>query len=81
MGSDTIKGGYPLWELTPEKGDTPSGERIKELLQHCLLIEEFSFAIFMKAIKTDRETLSETILFIGIEATDDISLTLTFFIL
>ena len=55
------------------KRDFTSSERIKKRMRYCLLIEGFSFAIFMKFINTDRETLSETILFVCMEEAETAS--------
>lgn len=77
----------PIWANTGwrHEGDTPhlladaikrdftSGERLKKRMRYCLLIKEFSFAIFMKFMNTDRETLSETILFVCMEEAETAS--------
>lgn len=55
------------------KRDFTSGERLKKRMRYCLLIKEFSFAIFMKFMNTDRETLSETILFVCMEEAETAS--------
>lgn len=77
----------PIWANTGwrHEGDTPhlladaikrdftSGESLKKRMRYCLLRKEFSFAIFMKFMNTDRETLSETILFVCMEEAETAS--------